>query len=130
MENNTNKTYQKPKYDNGKYKCPNCNTELNNDELAACKCFSCNTSFRSSIKEHIDYDDSNDYDVSKTAFVIKGFAIFLFVIDIISSLVLVSYEYDSGVIFTFILISIFSFLLLFGIAEIIHLLYEINKKLK
>lgn len=46
-ENNniTNINTPKPIYEDGKYKCPNCNSELNNDELASGRCFDCNSYF-------------------------------------------------------------------------------------
>lgn len=46
--NTTNINAQKPTYEDGKYKCPNCGNELNNDELASGRCFKCNT--------HIDFN--------------------------------------------------------------------------
>lgn len=110
--------------DNNK-KCPQCGTVLNNDELASGKCFTCSATFESTITNHIDYEDKNAW-----ASIIKTFASILFFVDIVSIFVLLYCAYDGIIIFSIALISIFSCLLLFGFAEIINILHEINKKPK
>ena len=57
-DNTTNNTTSKPIFENGKYRCHNCNSELNNDELSSGRCFSCNTQFEFNNKSDKDIDHS------------------------------------------------------------------------
>lgn len=81
--NTTNNTIQKPIYENGKYKCPNCNSELNNDELASGRCFNCNTYFDFDYNEISNNKaDDNNSNFSKFLKNDKGKSIILVVLSV------------------------------------------------
>lgn len=76
-ENNdtTNNTIQEPVYEDGKYKCPNCGSELNNNELTSGRCFNCNTYFEPNINTISNTDivaDKTDKSFNRNRLLLLG----------------------------------------------------------
>lgn len=85
-DNTTNNTTSKPIFENGKYKCPNCNGELNNDELASGRCFNCNEYF------DLDFNEiSNEKRTKKS--IIKNKVIIIFAGFVLLIIILIIYFY-------------------------------------
>lgn len=114
--------------------CPNCKSKLNIDEKSSGRCFSCGTTFESSLPKadkQINYI-SSDNTVAK---LIKICGIAIIIIGTILSFIIAGgdgYKYK----FSFIrfltpeLISVISGLLFVGFSEIIQLLEDIKDRLK
>lgn len=114
--------------------CPNCKSKLNIDEKASGKCFSCGTTFESSLpKDNTRYDfHLSDNTVAKA---IKICGIVIIILGTILSFIVAGgngrkYEFSLLLFITPEAISIISGLVFIGFSEIIQLLEDIKNKLK
>lgn len=114
--------------------CPNCKSKLNIDEKSSGKCFTCGTTFESSLPKN---DKQYNYQISDNtvANAIKICGIMIIILGTIYSLIVAGgngrkYEFSLLLFITPEAISVISGLVFIGFSEIIQLLEDIKNKLK
>lgn len=113
--------------------CPNCKSKLNIDEKSSGRCFSCGTTFESSLpKDNKQYNyQSSDNTVAK---IIKICGIAIIILGTILSFIVAGgngkkYDFSLLLFITPETISVISGLVFIGFSEIIQLLEDIKNKL-
>ena len=114
--------------------CPNCKSKLNIDEKSSGKCFTCGTSFESSLPKD---DKQYNYHISDNtvANAIRICGIIIIILGTIFSFIVAGgdgrkYDFSLLQFLTPEAISIISGLVFIGFSEIIQLLEDIKNKLK
>ena len=110
-------------------KCPNCKRNLNIDEKASGKCFSCGASFETELTTKRDDRRSINDGHNSIAKALKVCGIIAFIFGTIGSI----YYASKSTIFVFIVSeasTVVSGLLFLGLSEIIQLLEDIKNKIK
>ncbi|WP_302620666.1 hypothetical protein [uncultured Muribaculum sp.] len=114
--------------------CPNCKSKLNIDEKSSGKCFSCGTTFESSLPKgntQFNYQSSGN----TVAKAIKTCGIAIIIVGTILSFIVAGgsggqYEFSLIQFITPEFMSIIGGLIFIGFSEIIQLLEDIKNKLK
>ena len=113
--------------------CPNCKSKLNINEKSSGRCFSCGTTFESSLpKDNKQYNyQSSDNTVAK---IIKICGIAIIILGTILSFIVAGgngkkYDFSLLLFITPETISVISGLVFIGFSEIIQLLEDIKNKL-
>lgn len=114
--------------------CPNCKSKLNIDEKSSGRCFSCGTTFESSLPKDSKQYNYQSFD-NTVAKIIKICGIVIIILGTILSFIVAGgngrkYEFSLLLFITPETISIISGLLFIGFSEIIQLLEDIKNKLK
>lgn len=111
--------------------CPKCHEKLNIDEKASGRCFSCGTSFSSSIPKdsgesvHYTKDNATDNTVAK---IIKIIGIVIIIFGTIGSIIIANVNQSVPTFFVAEFASIVSGMFFVGLSEIIRILEEIKNK--
>ena len=104
-------------------KCPKCGAELNNDEKASGKCFSCGASFESSLPKSRVLKENKKNIVGT---VLRYIGVIMIIIGVVN-FIIYSVQTRSFHI-TGLFNNVYNGFIALGISEIIQLLYEKNKK--